>query len=217
MCVISASSDTGGHTGAVRSLGLFTYPLENPWHDSNRTTVTRPFVVLSASVDSSVGIWDVSGCLNIRVDLTNAEESAPVGEFEFEGCADDAVAGAGGSLVRHMGMVQEAMSVNAAVMEWACRGHGDGRTGVPGGHWDYRRNSRTTWLRIFTACGTGTWHRVIRVFTGHVDGYGCTQSGTLKGHDDHVHALVSIPKRDLLVSASADRTLRLWSTFDLTA
>jgi hypothetical protein len=181
-----------------------------------------------------VGIWDVSRCWTIRLgeQCAHSHKSAPLVDisgsggdvFAFdqheEGPGAACAAGGGwgaGAYVEFMGAVREGMSVNAAVLEWAKKGHGDGRTGVPAGHWDTRRAARSEWLRVFTASGTGTWDRVIRVFTGPVDGRRCTQTGTLKGHEDHVHSLVILPEREWLLSASADRTLRLWCTTDLSA
>lgn len=216
--------------GAIRSLRLFSYPLENMWHDVLDTGVTQPFVVLSASVDTSVGLWDVADCLRIRVSTKDTDkqrmreretflakegvsQKPQVSEFDFEGGEGEL-----SSYMRLMGVVHETMSVNAAVMEWASRGHGDGRQGVPPGHADTARHEgQRTWLRLFTACGTGTWDRVVKVFTGPVHGQKCRQSGTLRGHEDHVHSLEIVPSRELLVSASADRTIRVWSTVVLTA
>lgn len=221
-----------GHTGAIRSLQLFLHPLLSPWNDP-----TQPYILLSTSIDTSVGIWDVSKCWSIRmgdnwrppcpapnpvlpphneiVDVFAIEREEGT-SFDRGPCDDCGEADtASRKYLEFMGVIREAMSVNAAVLEWAKQGHGDGCTGVPAGHWDLRRASRSEWLRVFTAAGTGTWDRVIRVFTGPVDGRRCTQTGTLKGHEDHVHTLLILPGQEWLLSASADRTLRLWCTTDL--
>lgn len=218
---MTPDSETGGHTGAIRSVQYFAYPGLSPWDDSgpSATVVQRPHLLLTSSADTSIGIWDVSRCLNIRARSGYIEsETNAADEFRFH--SQGALETGGRSVepfLELLGVLHESMTVNAAVLEWGSRGHGDGRTGVPPGHWDARRSALSVWLRVFTACGTGTWDRVIRVFTGPVDGGGCRQTGTLKGHEDHVHSLVSIPSKEWLVSASADRTLRLWNTVDLTA
>jgi WD40 repeat protein len=114
------------------------------------------------------------------------------------------------------------MSVNAIAVEWTDEGHGDGRSAQAAGHYDRPKTSH--WLRVFTASGSGSWDRIIRVFTSDEEGANIRQTGSLRGHTMPIDSLAIVTPFGRegdeqcavhscrLISSSSDHTVRVWST-----
>jgi WD40 repeat protein len=160
----------------------------------------RPSALLiSASADQQLCFWNATDCM----ESLSSSSRPPL-------------------LLLHTDL--EAMSINAIAVEWCREGHGDGVSGQPPGHWDRRKVSH--WLRVFSASGSGSWDRIIRVFTSDEDGTNIRQTGSLRGHEQPIDSLVIVKSygcegRDAegreretcrLVSCSSDSTVRLWDT-----
>lgn len=153
----------------------------------------RPSVLLlSASADQNISLWNASGCFSTDI-------SMPLVHFQT---------------------ITESMSVNAVAVEWTFQGHGDGKSAQPPGHYDRLKNSH--WLRIFTACGSGSWDRIIRIFSSDEDGLNLRQTGSLRGHEQPIDSLLILKPYGhverfqeglcRLLSTSLDGTIRLWDT-----
>jgi WD40 repeat protein len=189
------------HTDGIRAFASCFSPnfsLDSPF-DTSRPSA----LLLSASADQHLCFWNATNCLQ-SLSSSSSSSSSPL-------------------LLLHSEL--EAMSINAIAVEWCREGHGDGVSAQPPGHWDRQKTSH--WLRVFSASGSGSWDRIIRVFTSDEDGENIRQTGSLRGHEQPVDCLVVVKPygceeqnaegkcRDTcrLVSCSnADGTVRLWDT-----
>jgi WD40 repeat protein len=180
------------HSDAIRAFALCLSPSFSL--STSPSFDRRPSALLiSASADQSIRVWNAAGCLTIS--------DPPLVLLATQ---------------------LESMSVNAIAVEWTSEGHGDGRSAQAAGHFDRLKTS--PWLRIFSASGSGSWDRIIRVFTSDEDGANIRQTGSLRGHTEPIDSLVIVKpfgrereeEREAhschLVSSSSDHTLRVWNT-----
>lgn len=177
------------HTAGIRA---FTVCYSPKYSVNDAFSDFRPCVLLlSASIDQNICLWNASGCLS--------SSTTPLVPFQS---------------------IKESMSVNAIAAEWTFQGHGDGKAAQPPGHYDRQKTSH--WLRVFTASGSGSWDRIIRVFTSDEDGLNLRQTGSLRGHEQPIDSLVILKPYGhvekyqeglcRLLSTSSDGTVRLWNT-----
>lgn len=184
------------HTDGIRCFSSCLSPIFSP----DSSTDPRPSaLLLSASADQRLCFWDASSCLESLYSCS----SSPLVPLHSE---------------------LEVMSINAIAVEWCRQGHGDGVSAQPPGHWDRKKVSH--WLRVFSASGSGSWNRIIRIFTSDEDGTNIRPTGSLRGHEQPIDSLVIVKPyhcegKDAegrcldtcrLVSCSSDRTVRLWDT-----